>query len=216
MSGRRVLLAGASGLIGRELLSLLLKDESVATVHAVGRRLLPDAGPKLSAQVVDFSNLPQLAPVDEAYVALGTTIKVAGSQVEFRAIDLDAVVALARTAKASGATKIGIVSAMGADPASRVFYNRIKGEMERAVGTVGIPTTVFARPSMLLGDRASLQQPPRAAERVVQSAMTLLRPIIPADLRAIEARHVAASLIDGVRTLPPGAHVLLSGQLQRR
>ena len=211
-----MLLSGGSGLIGRELLRLLLQDSSVASVRAVGRRSLAEADPKLIAQVIDFSDVPELAPVDEAYVALGTTIKVAGSQAAFRAVDLDAVVALARAAKASGATKIGIVSAMGADPASRVLYNRVKGEMERAVTAVGIATTVFARPSMLLGDRASLQQPPRAAERAVQSAMAVLRPLIPANLRAIEAGDVAASLIEGVRTLPPGVHVLLSGQLQRR
>lgn len=211
-----VLLAGASGLVGRELLAALLTDPSVTAVHALGRRALATQHPKLTTHVVAFAALPALPPIDEAYIALGTTIKVAGSQAAFRAVDLDAVVAVAHAAKAAGATKLGVVSAMGADADSRVFYNRVKGEMEQAVRAVGIATTVFARPSMLEGDRASLQQPPRPAERWVQQAMRVLRPITPANLRAIAARDVALSLIDAVRNAGPGVHTVLSGTLQRR
>lgn len=216
MTGKTVLLAGATGLVGRELLAALLADPAVAAVHALGRRALDVQHPKLTSHGVDFAALPSLPRIDEAYVALGTTIKVAGSQAAFRAVDLDAVTAVARAAQRAGATKLGIVSAMGADPSSRVFYNRVKGDMEQAVRALGIDTTVFARPSLLEGDRASLQQPPRPAERWLQAAMRALRPVTPANLRAIAARDVAVSLIEALRTRGPGAHVLLSGALQRR
>ncbi len=216
MTGKTVLLAGATGLVGRELLAALLADPAVAAVHALGRRALDVQHPKLTSHVVDFAALPSLPRIDDAYVALGTTIKVAGSQAAFRAVDLDAVTAVARAAQGAGATKLGIVSAMGADPSSRVFYNRVKGEMEQKVRALGIDTTVFARPSLLEGDRASLQQPPRPAERWLQAAMRALRPVTPANLRAIAARDVAVSLIEALRTRGPGAHVLLSGALQRR
>ena len=146
----------------------------------------------------------------------GTTIKQAGSQAAFRAVDFDAVVNTARAAHTAGARRLGIVSAMGADAASRVFYNRVKGEMEQAVRAVGVDTTVFARPSLLEGDRSTLQQPPRAGERWLHVVMRALRPVTPANLRAIEARDVALSLMDAARTQGPGAHVLLSGALQRR
>jgi len=216
VTGKTVLLAGATGLVGRELLAALLADPAVAAVHALGRRALDVQHPKLTSHVVDFAALPSLPRIDDAYVALGTTIKVAGSQAAFRAVDLDAVTAVARAAQGAGATKLGIVSAMGADPSSRVFYNRVKGEMEQKVRALGIDTTVFARPSLLEGDRASLQQPPRPAERWLQAAMRALRPVTPANLRAIAARDVAVSLIEALRTRGPGAHVLLSGALQRR
>lgn len=212
---KTVLLAGASGLVGRELLAALLADPSVTAVHSLGRRALTAQHPKLASHVVDFSALPALPAIDEAYIALGTTIKVAGNQAAFRAVDLDAVVNVARAAHAAGAARLGVVSAMGADADSRVFYNSVKGEMEQAVRAVGIATTVFARPSMLEGDRTSLQQPARPAERWVQQAMRVLRPITPANLRAIAARDVALSLIDAVRSSGPGVHTLLSGALQR-
>ena len=104
---------------------------------------------------------------------------------------------------------------MGADSGSRIFYNRVKGDMEAAVAGLGYRGVVFARPSLLAGDRDSLQQPPRAAEKLSQGLMGLLRPVIPANLRAIDARDVALSLIEAVRVRQSGVRVLLSGALQR-
>ncbi|HZI14004.1 MAG TPA: oxidoreductase, partial [Myxococcus sp.] len=100
---RAVALAGATGLVGRALLEGLLADEAVTAVHALGRRKLDTAHPKLTSHVVDFTALPPLPPVDEVYLALGTTIKVAGSQAAFRAVDFDANLAVARAARAAGA-----------------------------------------------------------------------------------------------------------------
>ncbi|HKB55230.1 MAG TPA: NAD(P)H-binding protein [Ramlibacter sp.] len=214
-TGRTVLLAGASGLVGRELLGQLLADPSVAQVHALVRRDLPQPDPRLVQHLVDFRCLPTLPGVAEAYVALGTTIKVAGSQEAFRAVDFDAVLAVARAAKSAGATRLGVVSAMGAHAGSRVFYNRVKGEMEQALRSLGFGTLVIARPSLLVGDRHAAGQPVRRGEAIGQQASRWIGFLIPANYRPIEARKVAAALL---RAVPrsTGQHVLLSGDMQQR
>jgi uncharacterized protein YbjT (DUF2867 family) len=129
MGGRSVALAGATGLVGCAILEALLADGSVTAVHALGRRKPGNAHSKLTAHIVDFAALPQLPPIDEVYLALGSTIKQAGSRAAFRAVDFDAVLNVAREAVAAGARGCGLVSAMGADAKSRVFYNRVKGEL---------------------------------------------------------------------------------------
>ncbi|MFC5461355.1 NAD(P)H-binding protein [Massilia niabensis] len=193
--GRRVLLAGATGLVGGELLRRLLADDTVAVVHVLARRALSISHPKLQAQVVDFSALPPLPALDEAYLALGTTIKVAGSQAAFRAVDFDANLAVARAAFQAGARRLGLVSAMGADAHSRVFYNRVKGELEEAVKALGFDALVIARPSLLLGDRSALGQPARPGEHVGSLLAGVLRPLIPARYRPIRALDVACALL---------------------
>lgn len=141
--GRVVLVSGATGLAGREIVALLLADRTVEVVHCIGRRPLALKHPKLQNHVVDFAAIPELPKQDECYIALGTTIKVAGSQNAFRAIDLDAVVAIAQAAKSAGASKFGVISAMGANPQSRAFYNRIKGEMELTLSSLGLTCLVI-------------------------------------------------------------------------
>ncbi|HWS05748.1 MAG TPA: NAD(P)H-binding protein, partial [Burkholderiaceae bacterium] len=212
---RTALVAGASGLVGREILRALLADKAYSAVHCVGRRPLALKHPKLHSQVVDFAALPRLPRVDDVFIALGTTIKVAGSQQAFRAIDFDAVVAVASAARSSGATHLGVVSAMGASARSPVFYNRVKGEMEQAVSELGYESVVIARPSMLAGDRESLDQPVRTGERIGLSVMALFRAVTPANLRAIAAGDVAASLCQAVKEHARGTTILLSGELQR-
>lgn len=208
-------MAGASGLVGREILDAVSAADPDAAVHALVRRPLDVRYPGLSVHVVDFAALPQLPQIDDVFIALGTTIKVAGSQAAFRAVDFDAVVAVARAARARGASRIGVVSALGADATSAVFYNRVKGEMERAVAGLGYETVVFARPSLLLGDRDRLGQPARAGEQAGQWAMRWIGSVLPARWRAIAARDVACSLVDAVRTRGPGVHVLPSEALRR-
>lgn len=208
-----VLVAGGSGLVGRELLQLLLADPSVAAVHALGRRELPLRHAALIQHRVDFAALPSLPRVHEVYIALGTTIRVAGSQAAFRAVDFDAVVSVAKAARVAGATRLGVVSAMGANAGSRVFYNRVKGETEQAVGALGFETLVIARPSLLVGDREALGQPARAGEEIGLKVSRWLVPLIPANLRPIAASAVARALVRAVRETA-GHRVLLSGQMQ--
>jgi uncharacterized protein YbjT (DUF2867 family) len=207
--------AGATGLVGRAVLDLLLPDKTWSAVHAVGRGAPDIAHPKLTQHTVDSFDDFIAPPASEAFIALGTTIRTAGSREAFRAVDLDAVVSLARAARAAGAVRLAAVSAMGANSRSRVFYNRVKGEMEDAVCGLGFETVVIARPSLLAGDRERLGQPGRSGERLALAAFGFFDAVIPANYRAIGADHVARALVDGMKRGQRGCHVLLSGELQR-
>ena len=213
-SGRTVLLAGASGLVGREILRGLLADQSVAQVHALVRKPAAEPHPKLRSHVVDFAALPALPPVGECYIALGTTIKAAGSQAAFRAVDHDAVVNTAKAAKAAGATKLGVVSAMGSDPRSPLFYSRVKGEMEEALASLSFDTLVIARPSMLAGDRTTVGQTVRRGEELALKISKSFGWLIPANYRSIDAARVANALLRNVPSTA-GRRVMLSGELQK-
>ena len=190
---RTALLVGGTGLVGRALHSLLLASDRYRTVHLLVRRVASNLPPsaKLKVQEVDFAQLPNsaLPAADDVFIALGTTIKVAGSEHAFRQVDFDYVVNIARGALDVGAKRLAVVSAMGADPRSRVFYNRVKGEMEAAVAQLG----VFAQPWLLLGDRAALGQPARRAEDLATRFLGPVSWIVPRGVRPISARSVAAA-----------------------
>jgi uncharacterized protein YbjT (DUF2867 family) len=205
--------AGATGLVGRAILEGLLADSSVAAVHALGRRDPGVAHPKLIPHLVDFAALPTLPRLDEVYLALGTTIKDAGSQPAFRAVDFDANLSVARAALDAGARHAGLVSAMGADVKSRIFYNRVKGETEDALSQLAFDGLVIARPSLLVGDREALGQPQRFGEKVATAVSKILGPLIPANYRPIAAPDVARALLARVPATR-GRVVLLSGELQ--
>ena len=203
--------------MGREVLAALLADRRYSAVHSVGRRSAAFQHAKLTHHIVELGSLTTLrgvGHVDDVFIALGTTIRAAGSQAAFRAVDFDAVVAVARAAKGLGATRLGVVSSMGADAHSRVFYNRVKGEMEAALAQLGYQTLVLARPSLLDGDRRALAQATRPVERWGLAAVSLLRPLIPANYRAITAQRVAQALVHAVSSSGPGVRVLSSGDMQ--
>lgn len=224
---RTALLAGATGLVGRELLQLLLADARYSAVHCVGRRAPTLHHAKLVAHTVDFANAKQLSSVpacDDVYIALGTTIKVAGSQAAFKAIDHDAVLAIAQSnlhnqadADAPHDLRIGMVSAMGADAQSGVFYNRTKGQTEAAVSALSYASISIARPSMLAGDRDALQQASRPGEQIGLKLMRAASFLIPANYQAIEAADVARALHRMVTQSDShsGTRVALSGELQQ-
>ena len=212
------LIAGATGLVGKELLALLLADSACRAVYSLVRKRSALQHAKLSQHVVDFASLehnpPALPKIDEVYICLGTTIKAAGSQAAFKAVDFDAVVAVASVGIARGATKLGVISAMGASSSSSVFYSRIKGEMEEAVAKLGFESITIARPSFLAGNREALQQTSRPGEKIALAAMRWFNPIIPANYRSVEAADVANTLLSHVRAGKMGQTVLQSGQLQ--
>lgn len=194
---RVAVLAGAGGLVGRELLRLLVASPHYASVHSLVRRSAPGvpSSAKLRELLVSFDGLPELPAGDDVYVALGTTIKVAGSEAAFRRVDHDYVVAVARAGRAAGASRLAIVSALGADPKSRVFYNRVKGEMQNAVMKLGYEVVVIAQPSLLVGDREALGQPTRAGEVWARRLLGPVAGLIPAGIRPVSARDVAAALL---------------------
>ena len=215
-ASRSVVVAGASGLVGRCLVEQLCADPSVSVVHALVRRPLAETHPKLQVHVVDFTALPALPPVDEVYLALGTTIKIAGSQEAFRAVDFDANLAVARAAQAAGARRAGLVSAMGATASAGLFYSRVKGELEEALAALHFDVLVIAQPSMLRGDRAALGQPMRPAEVWVERVNRVIGPLLARRIRPVQAVDVAAALVRHVPRAPTisGRLVLSSASMQ--
>ncbi len=213
MTNRIAILAGATGLVGGRILAGLLADPRVAAVHSLGRKALAIQHPKLTAHVVDFAALPALPAADEVYLALGTTIKIAGSQAAFRAVDFDANQAVAQAALAAGARHLGLVSAMGADARSNVFYSRVKGELEKALEQMPFNSMVIARPSMLVGDRDALGQPSRRGEILATKVSKVLGFLIPLNYKPIAAEAVAKALLAEVPTAQ-GKKVFLSGEMQ--
>jgi len=208
-------LAGASGLVGRELQQLLCENSAYAAVHSLVRRVTAStaASPKLHELLVDFGELPQLPACDDVFIALGTTIARAGSEAAFRRVDFDYVLAVARAGRASGATRLGVVSALGADAKSRVFYNRVKGEMQGAVSSLGYESVVIAQPSLLLGDRESLGQPTRRGEVFAQRLLGPVMGLIPLSFRPVRARHVAQALLEATLHSAPGTTLVASRNL---
>ena len=201
---------GGTGLVGRALLDALSTDLAYAGVTALGRREVKVPG--VRSVVVDPAKLsaedvPGSARV--AFCCLGTTLKAAGSREAFRAVDHDLVLRYAEVCKARGVRRFHVVSAMGADPASRAFYNRVKGETERDLEALGFESACAYRPALLLGDRDEF----RPAERFGIAAAKLLRPVLPQKYRAIPAGTVARAMARHAKEAHPGFHVHESGEL---
>lgn len=203
---------GATGLVGRECLRLLLDDPSVARVIAVVRRSLPDppSSPKLHVEIVDFDRLAEygeLFRVDQIFCALGTTIKRAGSQEAFRRVDLDYPLAAAHLGVKYGARHFLLVSAIGASAQSRIFYNRIKGELEDALRTLPYPSVTIVRPSLLVGERSEF--------RLVEQIGKRLGWLAPAKYKPVSATRVAEALVSVARDDQPGMRIIESKEISR-
>ncbi|WP_457279255.1 epimerase [Polaromonas sp. P5_D5] len=208
-------MAGATGLVGQAVLARLLADKRYSAVHCVGRRAPAQHDARLAVHLTDSFADFTAPPVDDVFIALGTTIKTAGSQAAFRAVDFDAVLAVARAGRIAGATRLGVVSAMGADSHSALFYTRVKGEAEEALALLGFSTLVVVRPSFLAGERESLGQAPRAGEKIALGLSRLLSRVIPANYQSVSAESVARTLVEEV-AVRRGQHVVLSGEMQQR
>lgn len=206
-------LAGASGLVGSFLLRQLLDDPLFGTVVSLGRKSVDISSPKLVQRTVDFASLDLagLPAPGVALCALGTTIGKAGSQAAFRAVDHDAVLAFATGALAAGAQSFVVVSSLGANAKSSVFYQRVKGETEADLRALGFASLAIAAPSLLLGDRAESRPAERAAVLAARFCGGLLKPFAA---RPIEAHVVAKALVAIAREPPLGVKVYPSSQLQ--
>lgn len=209
-------IAGATGLVGGELLKLLLDHPAYGKVVALVRRPLTLTHPKLHQAVVDFDRLAEhtdLPAPTELFCALGTTRKKTPSLDAYRKVDLEYPGAMARVGKARGAGHYGLVSSMGADAQSSAFYTRIKGEAEQAVAAVGIPSVQIFRPSLLLGDR----QEYRLGERVATVVMKASHPLMGGPMRkyrAIHARTVAQAMVNGAQKPSAGTVIYLNDQIE--
>jgi uncharacterized protein YbjT (DUF2867 family) len=210
---RTALVAGATGLIGGHCLSLLLAEPTYGRVIAVVRRPLGIEHPKLAVRVVDFEQLEksERIPVDDIYCCLGTTMKRAGSREAFRRVDHDSVIGVARIADAR---RFLIVSALGANPRSVVFYNRVKGEAEEALAGFRFNALHIFRPSLLIGHRPEV----RFGERVGEIAMAALRPLLRGPLRkyrAIRGEAVATAMLRCALSASTGVRIHESDEIQR-
>jgi uncharacterized protein YbjT (DUF2867 family) len=206
------LIAGATGLVGCELLRELVRDDDVTEVRALVRRPLDRAlvASKVRELAADFDALgahPEWFRVDRVACALGTTIRKAGSRAAFRRVDFDYPLTIARLAHSQGARHFLLVSAAGADAHSRLFYSRIKGELEDALRKVGYAALTIARPSLLVG--------PRAEIRVGELMMKRLAYFFPAAWKPVEARQVASALARAARSEKPGVLILDNAALRR-
>lgn len=206
-----VLVAGATGAVGSEVLRLALADEQVEKVVAPTRRALA-AHAKLENPQVDFSKVTGEEPwweVDAVVCALGTTIKKAGSQEIFREVDHDYPLKLATHALVNGAQSYALNSSVGADPQSRSFYLRTKGEVERDLDALGYCSVTIVRPSVIWGERNEV----RLGESLAIFALTALRPVVPKRYRVVPAARIAKALLSHALAGVPGKKVLESEEL---
>lgn len=193
-----ICISGASGLVGNELLIQLLNKTEVEKVLVFSRNPLGFGHPKMQIVIIPFDQLHQIEVVekiDVGFCALGTTLRKAGSKAKQQEIDRDYVIAFADFCKRSGAEKIGIVSSIGANAQSSNFYLRTKGEMEQGVTDLGIPHTVFIRPSFLVGPRKEF----RLSEKIITFFSVLVNPFLfgkAKKYKSIHASTVARNLIE--------------------
>jgi uncharacterized protein YbjT (DUF2867 family) len=214
MDKRKVLLLGATGLVGRHVLDGLLADDTCTHIRTFTRAPVgnvPGTG-KLDARVVDFDRSDQWrdqVAVDQVICALGTTIKKAGSRRAFRRVDYDYPLAVAQAARNLGCRHFLLVSAMGANPRSRIFYSRVKGQLEAALLTLEFEGLSLFRPSLLLGHRDEFR-PGEAISRVLGRG---LGAAIPSVYRPIHARRVAAAMIQVAAQHPAGNRIYTSADI---
>lgn len=199
----RAVLIGATGLVGAEILRALLHDGRFGSVVALGRRPAGVTHEKLREHVVDFSapaSFGGLVTGDVLFSALGTTIRAAGSAAAQYQVDHGYQHRVAEAARRSGVPVYVLVSAAGASPRSRIFYSRMKGELERDVEALGFARTRILRPGLLDGERREVRPGERWALRVARP----LAPLLPAALRPIPAATVARAAVRAAFDPAPG------------
>ncbi len=206
----RLLLVGATGAVGREVLRLALSDDRIERVIAPTRRQL-SAHERLDNPVLDLARLPDDSPiwrVDAVICTLGTTLKAAGSQAAFAAIDRDLPAHVARCARRAGATRFALNSSVGARPGGN-FYLKTKAEAEQAIRAVGYPSYTIVRPSLIDAHRAE----PRWAERMALRVAKALGPLIPTRYRPVKAAGIATALVTAVTSGRRGEQILESEEI---
>lgn len=210
---RTAIIAGATGLIGKQLLEKLLASERYDRVIALTRSALPLTNPKLQNLITNFRDLATVlagAPADDVFCCLGTTMAKAGSKQNFYEVDFEYPLALARATLALGARQYSLVSALGADSSSSIYYNKVKGEVEGAIRALDFETIHIFRPSLLLGPRNEK----RPGEDVAKALYKIFGFAIPAKYKAIQASTVATAMIAFASKDLKGIYIHESRQLQ--
>lgn len=216
MEKRSALIAGATGLVGSSLLRQLMADDQYDKILVITRKPLGITNPKLVQQLLDFEYIETLSlgfHVDDVFCTLGTTIKTAGSQEAFYKVDYTYVLNLGKWCAINGVNRFLVVSAMGANAESGIFYNRVKGEMEAVVSQLNIPQKMIFRPSLLMGSRKEK----RAGEKFAQIVMGSLGFLFVGLLlkyKGIHADVVASSMIKAAKQYINGFKIYESGEMQ--
>ncbi len=201
------LVLGATGLVGSQLVKLLLDDDRYQTVKVFHRRTTGIDHPKLEEHIINFEELDSwkhLLVGDELFSALGTTIKKAGSQEKQYTIDFTYPFETAKAAAENGVKKYALVSSAGANPKSRMFYSRLKGELDDAVKNLPFELIAILRPSILAGDREE-RRPGEQFGMMLARIFTKIPGITK--YRPIPARMVAQSMINALHKYSVGYHI---------
>lgn len=200
---KKAILLGASGFIGSFLLQDLLNDPGYERIIVIVRKPLNVAHPKLEQLIGDFASLPELRHqliADEIFISIGTTKNKTPDEKKYYEIDHDYPVLAAMIAKKNGAKAVFLVSAVGANAGSKVFYIRTKGETEREIITLNYEHTYIFRPSMLMGERTNEKRP---LEKFLIRVFTVINPLFLGGLkkyRGIKGQDVAKAIINAAKT----------------
>jgi uncharacterized protein YbjT (DUF2867 family) len=217
VNSRSALVVGASGLVGRHLLAILLADDTYSRIIVLTRKSLGFEHPKLVESAVDFNRLEQhqnLIKGEDVFCCLGTTIKVAGSQEAFRKVDFTYVVQTAALSQRNGARQFLVISSLGADIHSRIFYNRVKGEMEEAVAKIPFNAVRILRPSLLLGERRESRPAEALGILLVKALSVLLFIGALRRYRAVHAQTVAKAMVRVAKQQGEGVTIFESEEIQ--
>lgn len=209
--GKVALVAGATGLIGGQLLELLLQDNYYERVIAISRKPLALSHAKLQNELMELNDLSaRNLKADDVFCCLGTTMRKAKTKEAFLKVDFQAPVDLAKMSKENGASRYFLVSALGASKSSRIFYNETKGKVEEAIGSIGFSSFHIFRPSLLLGPR----QEQRSGEDAAKFFYRALRFLIPKAYQAIESIKVARAMFAKAKENATGTFIYESAVLQ--
>ncbi|MCS7004770.1 MAG: NAD-dependent epimerase/dehydratase family protein [Cytophagales bacterium] len=211
---KTALLTGATGLVGSQLLNLLLNQSDYEKIIVIARRTIPTQHPKINYIITDFERLSEITldvSITDAYCCLGTTLQKAGSRAAFRKVDYEYVYLFAKLAQKWGAKRFLFVSAVGANKKSIFFYSRVKGEIEEAISQLGFELCAIFRPSLLLGKRNEI----RIAESIAAKIDKLLGFLIPKRYRAVSALKVARAMLEIAKSDAKGNIVIESEQIHQ-
>ena len=205
---KTALVIGATGLVGSQLLIQLLADERVGQVIAFGRRKTGTVHSKLEERIVDFEAVESWSPAvkgDVAFSSLGTTLKQARGQAGQRKVDHDYQLAFAKAAASNGVPCYVLVSSASADEKSRVFYSRIKGELDREVQQLGFERVRIMRPSLLGGERKEARTGEKLGSVLLRAANVVG---IARKYREISGDVVARAMINAAFDPEKGTRIL--------
>jgi uncharacterized protein YbjT (DUF2867 family) len=211
---KTALIVGPTGLIGKQLLELLLQDNYYNRVKAVSRKPLGIDHPKLETIILE--SLGKLAEhydkliANDVFCCLGTTMKQAGSKEAFKTVDFDYPLEVARITKGLGATQYLLVSALGANKNSSIYYNAVKGQVEEAVNGIEFESFHIFRPSLLLGNRSE-NRPGEDSAKVIYKIFGIF---IPQRYKAIDSAKVARAMLVYAKQFKKGRFIHESGELQ--